>query len=209
MTQTPAELTIPPAEALMQPLQFSAADLQANRQGRLGAAQRERLRRLRRRTVLIGGLGFGGFVLLATTLLFAGLQQQSLIFSVMGGATLLVNAVFVGMFARQWLRLSADLRAAQVEPLTGELERVVRAGRQISNLVVRVDGVEFALPKETFNLFRHAVPYTVYRAPRSGVLLAAEPLTNGSPPRAATSGGSSPRPASPPQCDRANPNHPA
>lgn len=169
------ENMIPPATALMQPLQFSAEDLDANRDGQLGVAQQHRLNSLRRRTLLIGGAGFFGFVLLATTLLFVGVQQQSFIFSVMGGATLVVNAAFIGMFARQWLRLSADLRARTVETITGDLERVVRTGRQVSNFVVRVDGNEFAMPKETFNLFRHEVPYTMYRAPRSGVLLAAEP----------------------------------
>lgn len=177
-TDVAPEDVVPPAERLMQPLQFTPADLQANRNGQLGTTQRARIQKLRRRTALIGTAGFFGFVLLATALLYLGLRQNSIIFSIMGGATLLVNAVFIGMFARQWLRLSADLRQAQVDTLRGELERVVRASGQVSNFVIRVDGVDFAVPKETFNLFRHEHRYTVYRAPRSGVLLAAEPEAN-------------------------------
>jgi len=170
------EQEIPPVEALMQALQFSPQDLDANRAGKLGAQQRKRLQTRQNRAALIGLSGFIVFALLATTFLFIGQQNAAFIFTLMGMAITIVNALFVGIFARQWMRLRVDLRDGAVEIISGTMERVVRAHGRVHNFVLRMDHAQFSVKKELFNLFRHKVSYRLYRTPHSKVLLAAEPL---------------------------------
>ncbi len=158
------------AEALMPLLQFDHSDLQANRDGTLGENQRYRLQRLQRRALLIGLAGFFGFALVATTLLFFG--QGILV--LLGIFVTMINALFAGMMARQWLRLGADLQYGDVEAISGELERVVNMSGRMNNFLIRVADEEFYLTKDLFLQFQHEVPYTLYRAPHSRVLLAGE-----------------------------------
>lgn len=167
---------IPPVEDLMRPLGFSAADLQANHAGQIGAGQRERLQHLQRRVIFIGSGGFWGIAFLATMFIFFGQSNAVTILSFIGVMLTVINAIFVGMFARQWLRLSADLRDDHVEVVQGQLERVLRPAGRLNNYVLRVQDVDFAVQKDVFKLFRHETRYALYRAPHSRVLLAAEPL---------------------------------
>jgi hypothetical protein len=134
-----------------------------------------RLRGLQRRALLIGLAGFLVFAFSATTFLYFGQANSSLVLSLVGIFLTLLNALFVGMFGRQWMRLQSDLRAGSVEIIQGELERIVKAGGRANNFLLRVDDAEFYVKKETFNLFRHEEPYRFYRAAHSQVLLAAEP----------------------------------
>ncbi len=159
----------------MQPLDFTRADLEANQNGQLGANQRDRLRGLQRRALLVGSAGFVAFALSATTFIYFGQVNDALILSLIGMFLTLLNALFVGIFGRQWMRLQSDLRTNSVEVLSGTLERVVKASGRANNFMLRVDDAEFYVKKETFNLFRHEQPYHFYRAPHSQVLLAAEP----------------------------------
>jgi hypothetical protein len=172
---SPTATDIPSAGQLMAPLEFTRADLEANRGGHLGDNQRERLQRLQRRALLVGSAGFVAFALSATTFIYFGQINNSLILSLIGMFLTLLNALFVGIFGRQWMRLQSDLRANSVEVISGTLERVVKASGRANNFMLRVDDSEFYVTKETFNLFRHGQPYHFYRAAHSQVLLAAEP----------------------------------
>lgn len=166
---------IPSTKQLMQPLEFNQADLIANRDGLLGDNQRARLQSLQTNALLVGIGGFFGFALLATIFLFFGSENGFLIMSLIGMFITLVNAIFVGMFARQYMRLRADLSDGDVEVIAGEMERVVKADGRMNNFILRIGDEEFHVKKDLFRLFRHEVTYTIYRAKHSRVLLAAEP----------------------------------
>ncbi len=162
------------ASDLMEALSFSRDDLRSNRGGHLSAAQIERLRQIQRRAMFTGmGVVFL-LDLIAAGFMFAGFTGDSSILVLIGMALLTVSAVSVGMFARHWLRLSADLRAGEIEILEGKLERVVRQSGRSGVFLIRIGGAEFGVTKEVFNAFQHEAPYRVYRAPHSNVLLAAE-----------------------------------
>lgn len=117
---------IPAVDTLMQALQFTKDDLNANREGQLGDSQRVRLQSLQTRAILVGIAGFFGFSLLATIFLFFGSENGFLIMTLIGIFLTLCNAIFVGMFARQYMRLRADLDNGQIEIISGEMERVVK-----------------------------------------------------------------------------------
>jgi hypothetical protein len=165
---------------LMPHLRFNADDLSANRAGRLGPTQRARIQHMQRQTLWFGAGGFSVLALLATSLIFSGQQNAAAPLSAAGVLMTLINAILVGTLGRQWMRLSRDLRAERVETLHGELERVVRPGRQLNNYVLRIAARDFPVKKGVFRLFEHEAPYAFYVAPASGVLLAAEPQDAGS-----------------------------
>lgn len=167
---------IPSAEAIMQALGFTTDDLSANQRGTLGAYQIAYLQTLQTRVLLMGGGAFFVFALLAATFLFLGQQQNAIILTFAGIFCTLLNALTAGIFGRQWMRLAADIRHAQVDPVEGIMERVVRTEGRMNNFVLRIDGQQFAVKKELFRLFRHEIPYRMYRAAHSGTLLGAEPL---------------------------------
>lgn len=160
----------------MQVMKFTMIDLQANREGNLSDQQADQLLAKRRRNTLIGAGLFILFVFLATLLIFLGQINENVILSGVGGLLTVLNAVMLGMVGRSYLRVNADLRDGSVEMLEGELERVVRPGRQRDNYLFRIDGVSFYVTKDIFVQFRHEASYRFYRTRYSGVLLSAEPL---------------------------------
>lgn len=170
--QTP----MPTLSPLMGAMDFTQDDLDANRQGSLSSSQAENLKHTRQRNALIATAIFFVLVIVATSLLFFGQQNQSTILSVVGGLITVVNAVMVGMVGRSYLRTSADLRDGSVEVLQGQLERIVRPGRQQDNYVLQIDGERFFVTKEIFIHFRHEAAYRIYRTRWSKVLLSAEPM---------------------------------
>ena len=163
-------------DELMQSLNFTTEDVSANRNGELGNQQLDRLRTLQQRTLLIGGVGFIGFVLLATTLLYFGQANGHFILTALGIFTTMINAIFGGMYGQQYMRITRDIRSNTVEIIEGELERVLKADERFNNYAVRLDGNEFHITKEQFLQFKHESPYRFYRAPYSKVLLAVEPV---------------------------------
>jgi hypothetical protein len=166
---------IPPVTELMQPMGFNPDDLEANRGGHLGAQQRERLQGLQTRALLIGGCGFWGIGVVAAIFFYFAQVNESLVLQLMGIFLTLINALFVGMYGRQWMLLNADIRNANVEVISGTMERVVKADGRMNNFLLRLDGNDFYVKKELFKLFRHEVPYRIYRTPHAKILLAAEP----------------------------------
>lgn len=177
MTQTASPDYIPTVEELMPVIGFDERDLKANQQGTLSDRQQARLQRLRNRAIIIGGVLFWVFALVATFFFFMGVQNQSGVLSFLGITITICNVILMGMFGRQYMRLSADLRGDGVETISGQMNRVVRPIGNISNYHLRIDEVDFAVDKDTFKLFRHEQFYHLYRARKSGILLSAEPTS--------------------------------
>ena len=160
--------------ALMTALGFTTDDINANRQGNLSEPQTARLKKLRRRNLIIGGITFFVIILIATTLIYIGQRNENLILSGVGGLLTVLNAVITGILGRSYMRTSSDLRDGGVEILEGKLERVVKRGKQGDNYMVRIDQAEIYVTKDIFLQLKHEKPYRLYRTRLSGVLLSAE-----------------------------------
>src|SRR5262245_6296220 len=106
---------IPPVTELMQPMGFTPDDLEANHDGHIGANQLERLQALQTRALLIGGGGFFVISVIAATFFYFAQVNESLVLQLTGIFLTLINALFVGMYGRQWMLLNADIRNADVE----------------------------------------------------------------------------------------------
>lgn len=165
---------------LMNLLNFSAADLDANRKGKLSAAQIHRLRGRRQRSILIGVGGMLGVALVATTFLFLGSQQASPILTLVGWSVAILNAVMMGVFLRHWLRLGADISGNSVTTLCGETTFTVRLLNPRTALyLVRVEQegsvIELDVGRDVFEaLRRHKGRCCFYRALYTGTLLTVE-----------------------------------
>ena len=167
---------VPPISVLMDVMGFTQADLEANQEGNLSPAQADKLMKTRQRNMIIGAVLFFVFVIVATVMIFLGQQNQSVILSLLGAVLTLINTMMIGMIGRSYLRTSIDLRDGNVEMLEGELERIVRPGRQQDSYLLRIDGNSLYVTKEVFVQFRHEASYRLYRSRISGILLSAEPL---------------------------------
>jgi hypothetical protein len=159
---------------LRQALKFTTEDLSANQRGALSPAQSAYLRGLQKRAVQWTAVVFVLFVLLATGFLFLGVQQNSGIATFIGMFITTLNAISMGIFARHYMRLRADLLGEKVEQLEGELTRIIRPLGQVNNYVVRVAGIDFGMTKDLFKHFEHQAHYVFYRTPHSHLLLSAE-----------------------------------
>ena len=160
----------------MRAMCFDAADLRANRAGRLSAAQVERVKSDRRRQSVIAGLMFGALVLFATAMIYAGQLNRNQTLALMGVLLIVVNAILVGVMARAFMRLGGDLRAGNVEVLAGDVERVLRRGRQGDVYLLRIGGASLPVTRDVFRTFRHEAPYRIYRSAHARLLLSAEAL---------------------------------
>ncbi len=178
MTQAPTQ-PLAPTDALMPLLRFDADDLRHNRAGQLSARQQQRLRAQAQRALLSGAALFFALTIVASVLLFWGLQNDSFILNVLGGFVVMLNAILIGLFARHFLRLQADQRAGVVRVARGPLLRVIRPVGRVGNYSLRVGDSEFTVNKEVFKLFRHQHIYVLYSAPNTRQLLAAEWLDSG------------------------------
>lgn len=159
----------------MAAMNFTPADLKANRQGRLSPTQALRVKAMRRRQALMAAILFLTLALAATALIFTGQQNQNFILSAAGGLLTVANALMMGGLGRSYMRASGDLRAGGVETLAGEVERVLRRGRQRDNYLLRIDGLSLHVTQDIFLGFKHKTTYRIYRTRLSGLLLSAEP----------------------------------
>lgn len=164
-------------------LGFSPDDLAANRAGHLSKAQKARLYRDRQRLALINAGIIFAAILLATLAIFFGLRGRSAILIIVGIGITLCNAALVGILTRAVLRLSLDLNKDQVETLRGTAAHTVRIiARRTTVYLVQIGEVRLQVDKALFESFATDAPYEVYRAPRSGIILAAEALGDSSEP---------------------------
>ena len=163
-------------QSLMAALDFTEADLEANRRGALSPAQAARLAASRQRQLAVAVLLFVSLVIAATVLIYLGQRGGNPILGLAGAALILINAVIVGLMGRGYMRVGGDLRPGHVEMLAGEVECVLRRGRQRDDYVIRIDGASLYVSQNVFLGFQHQASYRVYRAVHSGSLLSAEPL---------------------------------
>ena len=160
--------------ALMTAMRFGESDLRANRLGALSSAQMERMITTRRRQSALAALLFIALVVAATSLIFSGQRNQNQILALAGACLIILNAILVGIMGRAFIRLGSDLRAGNIEVLAGEVERVVRRGRQGDNYLIRVDGNSLYVSRDIFLSFQHEAPYRIYRTAHARLLLSAE-----------------------------------
>ena len=165
------------AGALPAALRFTAADLEANRQGLLSSAQIERMIRIRRRDVLVAAAIFLALVFAATVLFYLGQLNRNMILYGAGVLLIVFNAVVVGKAGQACMRVGGDLSRGHVDALAGNVERVLRRGRASDSYLLRINGAELSVTKDVFIAFRHMAPHRIYRASVSGVLLSAERLS--------------------------------
>ncbi len=165
--------------ALMTAMTFSPDDLEANRQRRLSAAQRQRLRGLQQRTLMIGAAIFLLMAFVASVCIYLGQTNQQILWSLLGVLITVLNAIACGFIARSYLRLAADMREdGAVAVYSGQLERVLRHDNRIVSYVLRVGGHRFTVSKEVFKAFEHEKPYAMYTTAHADVLLSAEPMAS-------------------------------
>ncbi len=162
--------------ALMTAMRFSESDLQANRMGALSSAQMERMNHTRRRQSTLAALLFIALVIAATSLIFSGQRHQNQILALAGIVLIILNAILVGIMGRAFMRLGSDLRAGNIEALAGEVERVLRRGRQRDNYLLRIDGNSLYVTRDVFLSIQHEAPYRIYRTTHARLLLSAELL---------------------------------
>lgn len=177
-----------PGEAL----KFDAAELRANREGRLGARQRNRVHARRRRLIFI----------LALLTLLIGALAASVILGLLPGATpegivlaLGAEALTAGLAFLVWLlwqRYRALLAPGLVHSVSGQVSCYVLRERQTDNIAggpatrtgyyLRIGDQEFAVPREAMDALEDGREYRVYYVARPRTLLSAEPLPDdGSP----------------------------
>ena len=158
----------------MEALNFSAADLAANRAGRLSERQKYKLERGWRRMlwITIGGVVF--VTLGATILLFLGQQNESPILSFIGVLLTIVNAVLIGVGAQSYLRTSRDLREGRAAELSGVVTHTIRITGRVATYILRVEGQDVVVAKPVFFAVEEGKPYRLYRAPNSKALLSGE-----------------------------------
>lgn len=160
-------------------LNFTEEDLRANRLGELTIEQEERMRRDKRRSALVAALIFLVLVLISTALIFAGQIQDNSIMLVAGLGMTLVNALMVGYVGREAMRVDSDLRSGGVEELAGDVERVLRRGRNRDNYLLKIADQELHVTKDVFLQFEHMMPYRIYQTRLTHRLLSAERDTDG------------------------------
>lgn len=177
-----------PGEAL----NFDEAELRANREGRLGTRQRNRVYARRRRLIFI----------LALLTLLIGALAASVILGLLPGATaegivlaLGAEALTAGLAFLVWLlwqRYRALLAPGLVHSVSGQVSCYVLRERQTDNIAGepatrtgyywRIGDQEFAVPREAMTALEDGREYRVYYVARPHTLLSAEPLPDdGSP----------------------------
>lgn len=158
---------------LSEALQFTEEDIAANREGSLSPAQQARLRRGFRRTLIAGIIGIIVIGLGATTLIFLGQQNNSMVLVVLGIALTVLNAFIVGFLVRSRLRLQSDL-THPVKMQDGIVSRTLRISGRSPTYILKFEGDEIIVNKVTFNAFIDGAVYKLYRTAASETLITAE-----------------------------------
>ena len=161
--------------SLVDALNFSAEDLEANRAGRLSEAQRERLTRSLRRTVrilcslvLVFGLG-------ATTILFEAQHNDSTVLNLIGILLTVINAGIVGLSVQSYLRTSSDVKNGRVATISGVVSHTIRVSGRVATYILKVGDQNVVVSRLVFFAVEDGKAYHFYRAPFSKTLLSAEP----------------------------------
>lgn len=164
-----------PLPTLPEALNFTDADLVANRAGELSDAQQDRLRRIWRRTLGILVVSVIGIGLAATIILYLAQRNESSVLTLVGIVLTVVNALVVGIGAQSYLRTSSDLRGGSIVEISGVVSHTMRVSGRVATYVLRLDGQEVIVPRPVFFAVEEGKRYRLYRAPATRTLLAAEP----------------------------------
>lgn len=154
-------------------LHFSEDDIAANRDSRLSSGQQVRLRRGFRRTLIAGVVGIILIGLVATMLIFLGQQNNSTVLVIMGIALTVLNAAILGLLVRSRLRLQSDL-AKPVRMQDGIVSRTLRISGRSPTYILKFEGDDLIVNKNTFNAFIDGAVYKLYRTAATKTLIAAE-----------------------------------
>jgi hypothetical protein len=167
------------ASALMNAFGFTAADLSANREGRITDSQIGKLRSMRiGASILPGVFVFASAALLQVTLRDYGGQYapQNAWLRILGaGALVLVCIVFAVL---RWWRISVDLNAGNVRTVRGKVSLGAPMTRNIgyygTGYRLTVNDIGFIIPSNARSAITDGKIYHVYYAPQSRVILSIE-----------------------------------
>ena len=149
---------------LMHALRFGERDLKANRAGYLSGLNTAALRE--KRTINVAILTTAAVVALFAWTSSVTPDRLCLVIPVI---------LIAGYNAWRTTLLTADLRAGVVEAIQGIVYLDVNKGRS-TGYSLAIGDEKFAVGYDVFNAFKNRDPYTLYIAPYSRMLLAAEPL---------------------------------
>jgi len=149
---------------------FSAGDMEANREGRLGGGQAARM------VMAMVGLGVVALVIVA----FCGFMAFSITSDARSDATiplLFVAVIGVGgtlLIAWSIVKLGLDLLGGRVESVEGQVVRTYASTGRSTTYYYQVGGLKFTVTLRAYQALVSGPVYKVYYAPRSKRLLALE-----------------------------------
>ena len=162
------------AGALMDELQFTPEDLQANREGHLSDRQRQYLTIDRTKNIGLGTVLIVGLILATTSMLYFGFSGNRILI----GLGIVLLACSMGLswfFALNWIRMTYDLRTNQTEVVEGTVQHMVRQLGKAQAGSVRIgDAAEVPTTTKAFTAFEPGESYRLYRTSHSGRLLSVE-----------------------------------
>ncbi|MEO0563579.1 MAG: hypothetical protein AAF125_15835 [Chloroflexota bacterium] len=177
-TATPDMTSTTEHSPLAEALNFTEADLAANRDGKISERQRGFIIVDRQKNILLGAAIVGALVFAVTGLLYLGNANSNGILQVLGIVLLVITTSLSWFFAFNWRRMTYDLRTNDVEMIEGEAQHVMRqVGRAQAGSIRIGDTVEVPADSlDTFRAFAPGATYRLYRTAYTGRLLSAEPL---------------------------------
>lgn len=163
---------------VQQTLNFTDADLKANRAGQLSSAQRAKLHSKKRTTHLL-------FVLFLITFVTSILAER-LTADVIASGAVAINPLFFTFFAvlfglglgysvLRTFSVRRDLRVGRVVGATGAI-KLHMEGKRAKFGTVSIGKRVFAINRQTYNALEAGAVYILYYALHSEVLLSAEKL---------------------------------
>jgi hypothetical protein len=164
--------------SLEQALNFTPAELAANRQGHLSDGQRRLLRR--RSYYPVAAYSLLAVIILAALFGFLGGSNSPILFSQTGclvsSPFILVIIFFAILGIRKWKQFNTDVTIGRVAGVSGKISMdMYAAGYGLMVLNLKVQGKKFNLTKPAMLALRNGESYTIYYAPTSKIVLSAEP----------------------------------
>jgi hypothetical protein len=165
---------------LAEALNFTEADLDANREGRMTPTQEKRLMNRKlfspgswQFQLLVGGgiIGLLVSLLVLVSVLRIGMRPISLILLLLMIAIYAAMGWFYGKVRRQ---VRVDKKAG-VESITGLVGFEIQEGNP-SNYFVKTQGLRFEVSQAGMLAFYNGRPYHLYYTPNTNLLLSAEPV---------------------------------
>jgi hypothetical protein len=152
----------PELQSLATSMHFTAQDLEANRQGRLGDGQRRRLRWY----VVEGGIAL--IVALVAVAGFFLVPREPKWY--LGALAVAGLALYYGISS---IELGRDLYAGRVAAISGRKEHTYGSNWGLS---LTLGGVDFQIPRNYAPTLQDDRQYKLYYVPRSKTVVSAEPL---------------------------------